>query len=39
MAGIGGSMILLAGADVVLPDRLISPGTVVIEGDRMGMSQ
>ena len=35
MAGIGSSMILLAGADVVLPDRLISPGTVVIEGDRI----
>jgi N-acetylglucosamine-6-phosphate deacetylase len=28
-------MIQLAGADVILPDRLISPGTVVIEGDRI----
>jgi N-acetylglucosamine-6-phosphate deacetylase len=28
-------MIRLAGADVVLPERLLSPGTVVIEGDRI----
>src|SRR5438093_363061 len=27
------SMIVLAGADVILPDRILSPGTVVIEGD------
>lgn len=28
-------MILLTGADVVLPDRLLSPGTVVIESDQI----
>ena len=28
-------MIVLSGADVVLPDRIVSPGTVVIEGDRI----
>ncbi len=28
-------MIILTGADVVLPDRIVSPGTVVIEGDRI----
>jgi N-acetylglucosamine-6-phosphate deacetylase len=28
-------MILLAGATVVLPDRLLEPGTIVIEGDRI----
>jgi N-acetylglucosamine-6-phosphate deacetylase len=28
-------MILLCDADVVLPDRLLSPGTVVMEGDRI----
>ncbi len=28
-------MIRLAGADIVLPDRILSPGTVVIEGDRI----
>jgi N-acetylglucosamine-6-phosphate deacetylase len=28
-------MIRLSGADIVLPDRLLSPGTVVIEGDRI----
>jgi N-acetylglucosamine-6-phosphate deacetylase len=28
-------MILLAGADVVLPDRVLGPGTVVIDGDRI----
>jgi N-acetylglucosamine-6-phosphate deacetylase len=28
-------MIRLSGADVVLPDRILSPGTVVIEGDRI----
>ncbi len=28
-------MIVLSGADVVLPDRLLSPGTVAIEGDRI----
>jgi N-acetylglucosamine-6-phosphate deacetylase len=28
-------MILLSGADVVLPDRLLSPGTIAIDGDRI----
>lgn len=28
-------MILLSGADVVLPDRILSPGTVAISGDRI----
>ncbi|HET7619453.1 MAG TPA: amidohydrolase family protein, partial [Vicinamibacterales bacterium] len=28
-------MIVLSGADLVLPDRLISPGTIVIDGDRI----
>ena len=28
-------MIVLSGATLVLPDRLVSPGTVVIEGDRI----
>jgi N-acetylglucosamine-6-phosphate deacetylase len=28
-------MIRLSGADVVLPDRILSPGTIVIEGDRI----
>ena len=28
-------MILLSGADVVLPDRVLSPGTVVIDEDRI----
>jgi len=28
-------MILLSGATVVLPDRLLDPGTVVIDGDRI----
>jgi N-acetylglucosamine-6-phosphate deacetylase len=28
-------MILLSGADVVLPDRILSPGTVAIDGDRV----
>jgi N-acetylglucosamine-6-phosphate deacetylase len=28
-------MIVLSGADVVLPDRILRPGTVVIEGDRI----
>jgi N-acetylglucosamine-6-phosphate deacetylase len=28
-------MILLSGADIVLPDRLLSPGTVAIDGDRI----
>jgi N-acetylglucosamine-6-phosphate deacetylase len=28
-------MIVLSGADVVLPDRVLSPGTVVLEGDRI----
>jgi N-acetylglucosamine-6-phosphate deacetylase len=28
-------MIVLSGADLVLPDRILSPGTVVIEGDRI----
>ena len=28
-------MIVLSGADVVLPDRILSPGTVVIDGDRI----
>jgi N-acetylglucosamine-6-phosphate deacetylase len=29
-------MIILSGADLVLPDRILSPGTLVIEGDRIG---
>ena len=29
-------MIVLSGADLVLPDRILSPGTLVIEGDRIG---
>jgi N-acetylglucosamine-6-phosphate deacetylase len=29
-------MIVLSGADVVLPDRILSPGTVVIDGERIG---
>jgi N-acetylglucosamine-6-phosphate deacetylase len=28
-------MIVLSGADLVLPDRILSPGTLVIEGDRI----
>ena len=28
-------MIVLSGADVVLPDRVLSPGTLVLEGDRV----
>ena len=28
-------MILLSGADIVLPDRIVSAGTVLIEGDRI----
>jgi N-acetylglucosamine-6-phosphate deacetylase len=28
-------MIVLSGADLVLPDRLLSPGTIVLEGDRI----
>ena len=28
-------MILLRGADVVLPDRVLSPGTIVLDGDRI----
>ena len=28
-------MMLLSGADLVLPDRVLSPGTLVIEGDRI----
>ncbi len=28
-------MILLSGADLVLPDRLLGPGSVVIDGDRI----
>lgn len=28
-------MIVLPGADVVLPDRILSPGTLVIDGDRI----
>jgi N-acetylglucosamine-6-phosphate deacetylase len=28
-------MIVLSGADLVLPDRIISPGTLTIEGDRI----
>lgn len=28
-------MIVLSGADVVLPDRLLSPGTLVLEGERI----
>ena len=29
-------MIVLSGADLVLPDRILSPGTLVIDGDRIG---
>src|SRR5919198_280787 len=28
-------MIVLSGADLVLPDRMLSPGTLVIDGDRI----
>lgn len=28
-------MILLSGADIVLPDRILSPGTIAIDGDRI----
>jgi N-acetylglucosamine-6-phosphate deacetylase len=28
-------MIVLSGADLVLPDRILSPGTIVIDGDRI----
>ena len=28
-------MIILSGADVVLPDRVLSPGTVVLDGERI----
>ena len=28
-------MIFLSGATVVLPDRLLDPGTVVIDGERI----
>lgn len=28
-------MIVLSGGDVVLPDRVLSPGTVILEGDRI----
>ncbi len=28
-------MLILSGADIVLPDRIASPGTLVIEGDRI----
>jgi N-acetylglucosamine-6-phosphate deacetylase len=28
-------MIVLSGADVVLPDRLLSPGTLLLDGDRI----
>ena len=28
-------MIVLSGADLVLPDRILTPGTLVIEGDRI----
>jgi N-acetylglucosamine-6-phosphate deacetylase len=28
-------LIVLAGADVVLPDRLLSPGTLLLDGDRI----
>jgi len=28
-------MIVLSGADLVLPDRLLSPGTIVVDGDRI----
>ena len=27
-------MIVLSGADLVLPDRIVSPGTIVIDGGR-----
>ncbi len=29
-------MIVLSGAELVLPDRILSPGTLVIDGDRIG---
>ena len=29
-------VIVLSGADLVLPDRILSPGTLVIDGDRIG---
>jgi hypothetical protein len=28
-------MIVLSGAEIVLPDRILTPGTVVIDGDRI----
>jgi N-acetylglucosamine-6-phosphate deacetylase len=28
-------MIVLSGADVVLPDRILSPGTLILDGDRI----
>src|SRR5262245_59287216 len=28
-------MIVLSGADLVLPDRILTPGTLVIDGDRI----
>lgn len=28
-------MIVLSGADIVLPDRVLAPGTIVIDGDRI----
>ena len=28
-------MIVLSGADVVLPDRILSPGTLVLDGERI----
>lgn len=28
-------MIVLSGADIVLPDRLLSPGTIILDGDRI----
>src|SRR5262249_26296489 len=30
-----GAVIVLSGADLVLPDRILAPGTVVIDGDRI----
>jgi N-acetylglucosamine-6-phosphate deacetylase len=29
-------MVVLSGASLVLPDRVLSPGTLVVEGDRIG---
>ena len=28
-------MIVLSGAEIILPDRILTPGTLVIDGDRI----